>query len=122
VVRVVLCTFCGNRQDAARTSRFDFRDLTILIRKAIHELPGHHLSPLSDKKGQLVYIVLKRVIASPTWSVTNEQDFDSMELMDIIQGTFDCLIRENPMREAGDDALTLDFHGTELTSGAGLPS
>jgi len=41
--------------------------------------------------------------------VTNEQDYDSMKLMETIQGGFDHLIRENPMGEARKDALKLDF-------------
>ena len=41
--------------------------------------------------------------------MTNERDFDSMELMETIQATFDHLIRENPMGEARKDTLMLDF-------------
>jgi hypothetical protein len=60
--------------------------------------------------------------------VTNEQDYDSMKLMETIQASFDHLIRENPMGEARKDALKLDFdrrlklefHGTKVTSDAGM--
>jgi len=56
--------------------------------------------------------------------VTNEQDFDSIKLVETIQATFDHLIRKNPMGEARKDALRLDFdrklklefHGTKVTS------
>jgi hypothetical protein len=37
--------------------------------------------------------------------VTNEQDFDSMKLMETIQASFDHLKWENPMRERCKDAL-----------------
>ncbi|MHC4752738.1 MAG: hypothetical protein ACYTFW_23060, partial [Planctomycetota bacterium] len=37
--------------------------------------------------------------------MTEEQDFDIMELMENIQATFDHLIRENPMGEGKKDAL-----------------
>ena len=60
--------------------------------------------------------------------MTNEQDYDSMKLMETIQASFDHLIRENPMGEARKDTLKLDFdrrlklefHGTKVTSDAGL--
>ena len=55
-------------------------------------------------------------------------NFDSIELMETTQASFDHLIRENPMGEARKDALKLDldrrlkleFHGTKVTSDAGL--
>ncbi len=58
----------------------------------------------------------------------NELNFDSMELVETIQASFDHLILENPMGEARKDALRLDFdrrlklefHGTKVTSDAGL--
>jgi hypothetical protein len=61
--------------------------------------------------------------------VTNEQDFDGMELMETVQATFDHLMRENPTGEARKDALRLDldrklkleFRGTKVTRDAGLP-
>ena len=48
--------------------------------------------------------------------------------METTQASFDHLIRENPMGEARKDALKLDFdrrlklefHGTKVTSDAGL--
>jgi len=60
--------------------------------------------------------------------VTNELNFGSIELMETTQASFDHLIRENPMGEACKDALKLDFdrrlklefHGTKVTSDAGL--
>ena len=60
--------------------------------------------------------------------MTNEQNFDSMELMETIQATLDHLTRENPMGEPRKDALMLnfdrklklEFHGTKVTSDAGL--
>jgi hypothetical protein len=63
--------------------------------------------------------------------VTEEQDFDSMELMDAVQGSFDYSELENLMGERRKDALRLDpgapglkleFHGTKVTSDAGLPA
>ena len=60
--------------------------------------------------------------------MTNELNFDSIKLMETTQASFDHLIRENPMGEARKDALKLDFdrrlklefHGTKVTSDAGL--
>jgi len=60
--------------------------------------------------------------------VTIEKDFDSMELMETTQGTFSHSLWENPMGETRKDALRLDFnrrmklefHGTKVTSDAGL--
>ena len=60
--------------------------------------------------------------------MTSEQDYDSMELTETIQAIFDHLAWENLMGEARKDALKLDFdrrlklefHGTKVTSGAGL--
>jgi len=60
--------------------------------------------------------------------VTSEQDFDSIELMETTQPTLSHLLRENLMGEASKDALRLDFnrrlrlefHGTKVTSDAGL--
>ena len=60
--------------------------------------------------------------------MTNELNFDSIKLMETTQASFDHLLRENPMGEACKDALKLDFdrrlkfefHGTKVTSDAGL--
>jgi len=60
--------------------------------------------------------------------VTIEQDLDSIELMETIQASFDYLLQENLMGETRKDALRLDFnrrlrlefHGTKVTSDAGL--
>jgi hypothetical protein len=60
--------------------------------------------------------------------VTSEQDFDSIELMETTQPTLSHLLQENLMGEASKDALRLDFnrrlrlefHGTKVTSDAGL--
>jgi hypothetical protein len=60
--------------------------------------------------------------------VTIEQDFYSIELMETTQAGFSHSLQENPMGEASKDALRLDFnrrlrlefHGTKVTSDAGL--
>ena len=60
--------------------------------------------------------------------MTNRHNFDSIELMETTQASFDHLLRENPMGEARKDALRLgfdrrlrfEFHGTKVTSDAGL--
>ena len=60
--------------------------------------------------------------------MTNELNSDSMEPMETIQASFDCSDLENPMGERRKDALRLDFdrkvkvefHGTKVTSDAGL--
>ena len=39
----------------------------------------------------------------------NELNFDSMELMNTIQASFDCSDLENPMGEGRNNALRLDF-------------
>ena len=60
--------------------------------------------------------------------MTNELNFDSIELMDTVQASFDCSDLENLMGERRKDALMLDFdrklkvefHGTKVTSDAGL--
>ena len=64
----------------------------------------------------------------PKYFVTNPCYSDSVELMETIEASFDHLIRENLMGEARKDALKLDFnrrlklefHGTKVTSDAGL--
>jgi hypothetical protein len=58
----------------------------------------------------------------------NQQDYDSMKLIETIEAGFDRLIRENPMGKARKDALRrdfdrklrLEFHGTKVASDAGL--
>jgi len=60
--------------------------------------------------------------------VTEEQEFDSIELMETIQTSFNSMIRENPMGESKkhalrvnfDRKLKLEFHGVKVTSDAGL--
>ncbi len=47
--------------------------------------------------------------AFPRYTVTNELNFDSIELMDIVQASFDCSDLENPMGEGRNDPLRLDF-------------
>jgi len=44
--------------------------------------------------------------------MTNEQDFDSIELIETTQASFDHLIRENPMGEVLKDALRLNIQQT----------
>jgi hypothetical protein len=41
--------------------------------------------------------------------VTNELNFDSIELTETIQASFDCSDLENPIGEGQNDALRLDF-------------
>ena len=56
--------------------------------------------------------------------MTKEKDFDSIELMETIQASFNYQVRENPMGETRKDALRLnfgrkfklEFHGTKVTS------
>ena len=43
-----------------------------------------------------------------------------IELIETIQASFDHLIRENLIGETRKDALKLEFHGTKVTSDAGL--
>ena len=38
-----------------------------------------------------------------------KRDFDSIELIDAVQATFDCYDLENPMGERRKDALSLNF-------------
>ena len=60
--------------------------------------------------------------------MTNKLNFDSIELMDTVQASFDCSDLENPMGESKKDALRvnfdrklkLEFHGVKVTSDAGL--
>ena len=61
--------------------------------------------------------------------MTNELSFDSIKLMDAVQGSFGYSELENLMGERCKDALRLDpgapglkleFHGTKVTSDAGL--
>ncbi len=60
--------------------------------------------------------------------MTNELNCDSIRLMETIQASFDHLIRENLMGGVRKDTLKLDFdrrlklefHGTKVTSDAGL--
>ena len=56
--------------------------------------------------------------------MTKEKDFDSIELMETIQASFNYQVRENPMGETRKDALRLNFgrklklelHGTKVTN------
>ncbi len=41
--------------------------------------------------------------------MTNGLNFDSIELIETIQASFDCSDLENPMGERSKDALRLDF-------------
>jgi hypothetical protein len=59
--------------------------------------------------------------------VTNELNYDSIELMETTQASFDYYELENPMGERRKDALRvnpgapglkLEFHGTKVTSDA----
>jgi len=60
--------------------------------------------------------------------VTEEQEFDSIELMETTQASFDYSKWENLMGESRKDALRvnfdnklkLEFHGVKVTSDAGL--
>jgi hypothetical protein len=60
--------------------------------------------------------------------VTNRVEFDSIGAMETTQASFSHSLRENPMGEAHKDALRLNFdrklklafHGTKVTSDAGL--
>jgi hypothetical protein len=60
--------------------------------------------------------------------VTNELNFDSIELMETTQASFDCSNLENPMGESKKDTLRVnfdrklkfEFHGLKVTSDAGL--
>ena len=60
--------------------------------------------------------------------MTNRQDFDSIESMEAIQASLDHLLQEDPIGEARKDTLRLEFdrklklkfHGTKVTSDAGL--
>ncbi len=45
----------------------------------------------------------------PKWFVTNELNFDGMELVETNQASFDHLIRENPIGEARKGALRFNF-------------
>jgi len=47
--------------------------------------------------------------AFPMWFVTNEQDFDSMKLMEIIQAIFAVLNLENLLGESKKDVLRINF-------------
>ncbi len=52
--------------------------------------------------------------------MTSGVELDSIEPIETIQTSLDYQMRENLMGEARKDALKLDFHGTKVTSDAGL--
>ncbi len=46
--------------------------------------------------------------------MTNELNFDSIEIMDTVQASFDCSDLENLMGVRSKDALMLDFDGKQI--------
>ena len=60
--------------------------------------------------------------------MANEHDFDSIELIEAVQVSFECSDLENPMGKRRKDALRvnfdrklkLEFHGVKVTGDAGL--